>query len=170
MMQVDSDLEKLELRLFLETVFCRYGYDFRHYAPASLKRRIKHSMGRVGVTRIADLIPLTLHDDVFFDSFLKDMSVTVTDRTAETVLAHGRSDAVAGDALDVLVKNLVQDMTRDNLRDDIRDCGNRQKHRGNIRAWPRRSLYGKCALFFKQLHVCQPDARRRRFGVAFIQG
>lgn len=49
------------------------------------------------------------------------MSVTVTDRTAETVLAHGRSDAVAGDALDVLVKNLVQDMTRDNLRDDIRD-------------------------------------------------
>ena len=49
------------------------------------------------------------------------MSVTVTDRTAETVLAHGRSDAVGGDALDVLVKNLVQDMTRDNLRDDIRD-------------------------------------------------
>lgn len=49
------------------------------------------------------------------------MSVTVTDRTAETVLAHGRSDAVGGDVLDVLVKNLVQDMTRDNLRDDIRD-------------------------------------------------
>ena len=49
------------------------------------------------------------------------MSVTVTDRTAETVLAHGRSVAVGGDALDALVKNLVQDMTRDNLRDDIRD-------------------------------------------------
>jgi hypothetical protein len=49
------------------------------------------------------------------------MSVTVTDRTTDKVLAHGRSDAVGGDALDVLVKNLVQDMTRDNLRDDIRD-------------------------------------------------
>ncbi|WP_415974080.1 Hsp70 family protein [Rhodococcus sp. 077-4] len=49
------------------------------------------------------------------------MSVTVADRTAGTVLAHGRSDAIGGDALDTLVKNLVQDMTRDNLRDDIRD-------------------------------------------------
>ncbi|MCJ0977993.1 Hsp70 family protein [Rhodococcus sp. ARC_M12] len=49
------------------------------------------------------------------------MSVTVTDRSAETVLAHDRSDVVGGDALNALVKNLVQDMTRDNLRDDLRD-------------------------------------------------
>ncbi|WP_179276176.1 Hsp70 family protein [Rhodococcus sp. 06-235-1A] len=49
------------------------------------------------------------------------LSVTVTDRTTGTVLAHDRSEAVGGDALDALVKNLVQDMTRDNLRDDIRD-------------------------------------------------
>ncbi|MGV8873010.1 MAG: Hsp70 family protein, partial [Rhodococcus sp. (in: high G+C Gram-positive bacteria)] len=49
------------------------------------------------------------------------LSVTVTDRTSGTVRAHGRSEAVGGDALNALVKNLVQDMTRDNLRDDIRD-------------------------------------------------
>ncbi|WP_206491812.1 Hsp70 family protein [Rhodococcus sp. KRD162] len=49
------------------------------------------------------------------------LSVTVTDRATGTVLSHGRSETVHGNALNALVKNLVQDMTRDNLRDDIRD-------------------------------------------------
>ncbi len=74
-----SDLEKLEIELFVETVFRRYGYDFRHYAPASLKRRIHQCMQRIGVDRVADLIPLTLHEAGFIDRFLKEMSVTVTD-------------------------------------------------------------------------------------------
>ena len=35
-----DDLEDLELELLLEGVFRRYGFDFREYAPASLRRRI----------------------------------------------------------------------------------------------------------------------------------
>lgn len=79
MILAHQELERIEIELLLEAIFRRHGYDFRHYAKASLRRRISQSMGRADVTRIADLIPLALHDSVFFDSFLKDMSVTVTD-------------------------------------------------------------------------------------------
>lgn len=79
MILAHQELERIEIELLLEAIFRRHGYDFRHYAKASLRRRISQSMGRADVTCIADLIPLALHDIVFFDSFLKDMSVTVTD-------------------------------------------------------------------------------------------
>ena len=35
------DLEKIELDCLLEAVFRRYGFDFREYAPASLRRRVQ---------------------------------------------------------------------------------------------------------------------------------
>jgi len=35
-----SEIEDIEIRSLLEAVYQRYGYDFRDYAPASLKRRI----------------------------------------------------------------------------------------------------------------------------------
>jgi chemotaxis protein methyltransferase CheR len=74
-----QELEKIEVGLLLEAIFQRYGYDFRNYAKASLKRRITQAMSRAGVSSIAELIPLVIHDAAFFDGFLKDMSVTVTD-------------------------------------------------------------------------------------------
>ncbi|GHA20933.1 CheR family methyltransferase [Oceanisphaera arctica] len=79
MMESKKELEKIELELLLEAIFRRYGYDFRHYAQASLKRRIAQCMQQAGVSRVADLIPPILHDKGFFDDFLKFMSVTVTD-------------------------------------------------------------------------------------------
>ncbi|WP_198649959.1 CheR family methyltransferase [Zobellella maritima] len=79
MIEAQKELETIELELLLEAIFRRYGYDFRHYARASLKRRVAQRMQRAGVGRVADLIPLILHDRECFDSFLKDMSVTVTD-------------------------------------------------------------------------------------------
>ncbi|WP_107851526.1 CheR family methyltransferase [Oceanimonas marisflavi] len=74
-----QELEQIELELLLEAIFRRYGYDFRHYARASLKRRVAQRMQRAGIDRISGLIPPLLHDRGFFDQFLKDMSVTVTD-------------------------------------------------------------------------------------------
>ena len=79
MMQEDKELQKIEIELLLEAIFQRYGYDFRHYARASLKRRISQYMQRTDVSRITDLIAPMIHDRAFFDSFLKVMSVTVTD-------------------------------------------------------------------------------------------
>ena len=36
----DGELERLEIELLLEAVYRRYGFDFRQYAKASLKRRL----------------------------------------------------------------------------------------------------------------------------------
>ena len=36
----DRELESLELELLLEAIHRRYGYDFRGYARASLRRRL----------------------------------------------------------------------------------------------------------------------------------
>ena len=39
-----DDLERLEIELLLEAIYRRYGFDFRQYAAASLKRRLWRRM------------------------------------------------------------------------------------------------------------------------------
>ncbi len=36
----EDDLERIEMQLLLEAIYQQYGYDFRGYALASLKRRM----------------------------------------------------------------------------------------------------------------------------------
>lgn len=78
----NQDLDRtsrLETELLLEAIFRQYGYDFRHYARASLARRIHLQLRRQKVQHISELIPLLLHHRQVFDLFLQDMSITVTD-------------------------------------------------------------------------------------------
>jgi len=65
--------------LFLEAIFKRWGYDFRDYARASLNRRVSQRLSIMGLERVSEMIPLVLHDQVFFERFLTDMSITVTE-------------------------------------------------------------------------------------------
>ena len=74
-----KELEQLERELLLEAMLRRYGYDFRHYAAASLKRRLNLALSRSGLEHLSQLIPRFLHDEVFFQKLLRDLSVTVTD-------------------------------------------------------------------------------------------
>ena len=71
--------QDLELQLLLDAVKARYGYDFAHYARASMMRRIRKHMSAAKTDRISDLIPLFIHDEAAFAHFVKDMSVTVTE-------------------------------------------------------------------------------------------
>ena len=73
------DTENIEISLLLEAIYRRYGYDFRSYASASLKRRLAQSMERVGLTHFSEMVPRVLYDQVFFEAMLKDLSVTVTE-------------------------------------------------------------------------------------------
>lgn len=65
--------------MLLEAVYHRYGYDFRHYARASLTRRINHLFQRSGLKHLSEMIPKVLHEELFFDQFLNHMSITVTE-------------------------------------------------------------------------------------------
>ena len=70
--------QEMEIDLLLQSVYQLYGYDFRHYAKASLHRRINNVMIREQLHNVAELIPLIVHDQYAFDRFLQEMSITVT--------------------------------------------------------------------------------------------
>ena len=65
--------------LLIEGIYREWGYDFRSYAPASLKRRIINGMKKAGLSHISELLPRVLYDKDFLDSFLLGLSVTVTE-------------------------------------------------------------------------------------------
>lgn len=70
---------ELEVDLLLEAIYKRWGYDFRDYARGSLNRRVAQRLSISGLKQVSDMIPLILHEQAFFESFLNDMSVTVTE-------------------------------------------------------------------------------------------
>lgn len=71
--------ESVELDLLLESILRVYGYDFRHYARSSLKRRIKSFLEKKCVRNYSELQAILLHDRESFSQFLLEMSITVTD-------------------------------------------------------------------------------------------
>jgi len=74
----EVDLEQLELELLLEAIYRRYGYDFRLYAPASLRRRLRRRMDGEGVETISALQERILHDRSVMERLLLDLSINVT--------------------------------------------------------------------------------------------
>ncbi len=50
-------LEEFELDQVLAAIEFRWGYDFRDYARASIRRRVGVTMNRHKMTKISDLIP-----------------------------------------------------------------------------------------------------------------
>ena len=74
----ELDLEQIEIELLLEGIHRRYGFDFREYAPASLRRRVRRRMDGEKVETISALQDLLLHDPVVMERLLLDLSVNVT--------------------------------------------------------------------------------------------
>ena len=72
------DLEQLEIQLLLEAVYRRYGFDFREYAPASLKRRLWRRVYGEHLQTISQLTDRLLHDPPAMERLLLDLSINVT--------------------------------------------------------------------------------------------
>lgn len=79
MTKTEADILDLEVGLFLEALFRRHGYDFRHYAKASIRRRVAGLASSAGVRTISDLMPRTLRDPSFLPEILSQLSVPVTE-------------------------------------------------------------------------------------------
>src|SRR5947199_9146008 len=73
-----DDLEEIELSLLLEGVFQQYGFDFREYAPASLRRRVWRRVFAEGLHTISALQDKLLHDPACMERLLLDLSINVT--------------------------------------------------------------------------------------------
>jgi chemotaxis protein methyltransferase CheR len=72
------ETEQLELQLLLEGIYRQYGFDFREYAPSSLKRRVWRRVQAEGTRTIAGLLDRVLHDPAVMERLLLDLSINVT--------------------------------------------------------------------------------------------
>lgn len=71
-------LEDLEMTLLLQAIYVHWGFDFRDYARASLRRRLWKRASAEGVKTISALQDRVLHDPEALQRLLLDLSINVT--------------------------------------------------------------------------------------------
>ena len=74
----DAERETIETDLLLEAVYRRYGFDFRQYARASLRRRLHRRLALEGLQTLSGLQERLLHDPACMERLLLDLSINVT--------------------------------------------------------------------------------------------
>jgi len=72
----DADIE---LRLLVDAIYLKYHYDFREYATASLKRRLKSAMLKFDCATLSELQGRVLHEPATFRALLDFLTVPVTE-------------------------------------------------------------------------------------------
>jgi chemotaxis protein methyltransferase CheR len=75
----DEKLFEQEVEALIEEIHRQYGYDFRGYARASVYRRIKRFLGQRHLQDIEALREEVISDSFFFESFLQEVTVNVTE-------------------------------------------------------------------------------------------
>ncbi len=75
----NADLLDIELQLLLDAIFLRYGYDFRNYSKAHIKRRVLHRLALSTLPSVTLLQDRILRDREFFTELLDDLSINVTE-------------------------------------------------------------------------------------------
>jgi chemotaxis protein methyltransferase CheR len=75
----DLDIEEIEMRLVLEAINARYGYDFRDYSPESMRRRVQAALARSGAQNLGLMQHRLLCEPDFFASLFDDLTVHVTE-------------------------------------------------------------------------------------------
>jgi len=74
----DHELEQIEIELLLEGIYQLYGFDFRSYAYASIRRRLWKRIEAEGLNTISALQDRVLHDSDLMERLLLDLSINVT--------------------------------------------------------------------------------------------
>jgi chemotaxis protein methyltransferase CheR len=72
-------VEDIEIRLLLEALYSRYHYDFRQYAMASIKRRLKQAREQLGFVTFSALQEALLHDPPMLPRVLGYLTVQVSE-------------------------------------------------------------------------------------------
>jgi chemotaxis protein methyltransferase CheR len=74
-----ENLEELEIRLLLEALYQRYHYDFRNYAMASIKRRLRQAREQLGFATFSSLQDSLLHNAATLPLLLGYLTVQVSE-------------------------------------------------------------------------------------------
>lgn len=73
-----TQIQEIEIALLLEGVYQRYGYDFRAYAPASLKRRVLKAMTQEQAETVSALQDRVLHEPACMERLVLTLSIDVS--------------------------------------------------------------------------------------------
>jgi chemotaxis protein methyltransferase CheR len=71
--------EDIEIQLLLEALYQRYHYDFRHYARASIKRRLKQALAKLEFRSFSALQDSLLHDATLLPQLLDYLTIQVSE-------------------------------------------------------------------------------------------
>lgn len=74
-----SKNEKIECDLLLQTIFLKYGYDFRNYSKPSLRRHIRNRLSRHNFKTFSEMQDTLLRDRQFFEKLLLGMTINITE-------------------------------------------------------------------------------------------
>jgi chemotaxis protein methyltransferase CheR len=85
-----------ELKELLESIRFVYGYDFTDYAEASVKRRINHFMSINKFKEIKELGKCLLKDEDFFEQFVQEFTVNVTEMFRDPAFFKSIRENVVG--------------------------------------------------------------------------
>lgn len=69
----------IEIELILQAIYNKYGYDFRNYSKAHIKRRLLNRLASSDLKSISEMQHKVLHDSGFFEVILRDLSINVTE-------------------------------------------------------------------------------------------
>lgn len=75
----DNQIFDIEVKLFIQAIFLKYKYDFRHYGLASIKRRLSSALISHNIKTISALQEKVLHDPDFFSSILQYLTISTTE-------------------------------------------------------------------------------------------
>ncbi|WP_420708950.1 CheR family methyltransferase [Erythrobacter sp. WG] len=76
---VSESIEDIEIRLLLDAVYHHYHYDFRHYAQASIKRRLLQARAQWGYDSISEMQAAVLRDETMLPRLLNYLTVQVSE-------------------------------------------------------------------------------------------
>ncbi|HEY9683583.1 MAG TPA: protein-glutamate O-methyltransferase CheR [Drouetiella sp.] len=77
-LETKDEIESIEIDLLLDGIYRRYGYDFRSYASASIRRRIWKFAEQEGLATISAVQEAVLHQSNMMDKFVLSLTVNVT--------------------------------------------------------------------------------------------
>ena len=87
-------IEDIEIRLLLEALYLRYHYDFRNYAMASVKRRLRQARDQLGFSSISAMQEAVLHDQSQLPRLLGYLTVQVSEMFRDPTYFHAIREKV----------------------------------------------------------------------------
>src|SRR5512146_1867587 len=89
-----TQVEELEVGLFLEAIHACYGYDFRRYALDTMRRRVAAAVAKVCAKHLDELQHRLLREPELFGAILDVLTVRVTEMFRDPMVYRQLREAV----------------------------------------------------------------------------